>query len=262
LQTRYSSLICLVVLLSAWIILAYNTSIMKQTTQFQNVIGYVVLPLTLFFAWRVVFAFANRSIKITFTSGRYLAYAGIAAISYGIFYMFATNMIAPPDEFDPILKSSFIVPYQNFGPLAMWPNLEFYLKSVNLAGFVSVGSMMTVLTLSGMMGLVVALFLYNVNYMTSKAGATTSSSMFGAILSSLSTNTCCCCSPAILPAVLVFFGSATANSFWLEFSTPSSLAFNLALLLNLGLLLLSIIISSKRIEKMVTCKSSDDLNQS
>lgn len=234
---------------------------MKQTTQLQNIIGYAVLPLTLFFAWRVIFAFANQSIKITFSSGRYLAYAGIAAISYGVFYMFATNMIAPPDEFDPVLKSSFIVPYQNFGPLAMWPNLEFYLKSVNLTGFVSVGSVITVLTLSGMMGLAVALFLYNINYMTPKAGSTTSSSMFGAIVSSLSTNTCCCCSPAILPAVLVFFGSSATNSFWLEFSTPSSLAFNLALLLNLGLLLFSIIISSKRIEKMVICKSSDEMNQ-
>ena len=221
----------------------------------QQNIGYVVLPLTLFFTWKVVHTFAGSSIKITFNSQRYLAYAGIAAISYGIFYMFATNMIAPPDEFDPILKSSFIVPYQNFGPLAMWPNIEFYLKSINLAGFISVGSVMIVLTLAGMMGLAVALFLYNFNKMSSKAGTTTSSSMFGAILSSLSTNVCCCCSPAILPVVLVFFGSATATSFWLEFSTPSSLAFNLAQILNLGLLVLSIIVSSRRIEKMVTCES-------
>ena len=256
LRKSYHYLVCLGLSFLIWIILAYNYSVTKQTTQIQQNIAYVVLPLTLFFAWKVIHSFAGSSIKITFSSNRYLAYAGIAAISYGIFYMFATNMIAPPDESDPILKSSFIVPYQNFGPLAMWPNLEFYLKSINLTGFVSVGSMMIVLTVSGMMGLSVALFLYNLKHTNTKADATASSSIFGAIVSSLSTNLCCCCSPAILPAILVFFGSATANSFWLTFSTPSSLAFNLAQILNVALLVFSIIVSAKRIERITTCRLS------
>lgn len=238
-------------MVAAWVIVSELQSVpsLFRISYSLSSLGYLIVPGSIAILWKLVHLYAQGAISLVLSKRSYKIVALVVGIGYGIFYMFATSMVAPPDEDSPPPpEQPFFVFYQSFGPVAIWPNIEWWHPSLNLFGSVSIGTGLLLVTLSTLIGIASALMAFNLRY----RGRALASGAFiaGSMTTSLTTSLCCCCTPAIMPVLAVFLGSA-AGPLQLFFTNPASFLFNLAQISNLLLALVSLLLSTRRIRTII-----------
>lgn len=233
--------------LLTWLFLGYLQNLLPGASLLLTA-GYVVLPLSLLAVWGFVLHNFGGTIRAVLRQRRYLILAGIAALLYAGFYLWSTNLVAPPepDEMPPPGTPAFVIPFQAYGPLAIWPNVEFWIPELSLFGAISVGTAMVVLTVAPLVGVSLALLAFslvqrNVCYRESTL-------LGGSALVALGTNFCCCCAPAVYPLLAVVLGTTTASSLAVWMVGSSSPFYNLTQVTTLGLVLLGVALVARRIE--------------
>jgi hypothetical protein len=88
--------------------------------------SYLVLPLALIALWRVVLLHTRSHLRHILKWSGYRMLLIVAVIAYGIFYLFGSGLVSPPDlEDPPPPPNGFIASYESYGPLTVWPNVEF-----------------------------------------------------------------------------------------------------------------------------------------
>lgn len=210
--------------------------------------GYLVLPLALLTVWVFVLVNFRHVVREVLQGGSYLAVAIVASLIFLGFYLWSTNLVAPPepDEMPSPGSPAFIVPFSAYGPLAIWPNVEFWIPQLRLFGAISVGTGLFVLTLAPMVGASLALLAFSVRRGLScyRGG----SAFGGVAVAALGSNFCCCCAPAIYPLLAVVFGTTAASSAAVWMVGSSSPLYNLTQVGTLSLTLLAIGLLARRIE--------------
>jgi hypothetical protein len=222
-------------------------------------LGYFVLPFALFALWRVVLFHAGSYIRSILKIRRYWILLIGTTILYGLFYLFASGLVAPPDPEDPPLPDQgFFGTSEFYGPLTFWPNIEFWWPGVNLFGAVSVGTLFMLITLAGFMAISVVLLVYNWRSRKNKSfhikeiGGTTGSSMVIA-----STSFCCCCLPVLYPLLGLLVGSTAAESLSLFLVKSSGPLFNLVQFAILSMMTVTAISASKRLSPVMDLISNN-----
>lgn len=204
--------LCLV--LAWWIV--YPTVMPNQG--YLHPVGYLLavsLPVTLGY---IVLTDA-RGVLRDLRSRRRPRYVGLAAaVLFAVFFAFSAGMVTVnPDEGANLPAEAFVVPYEVASPLVVWPAIEWYVPSIPFAGYVSVGTLLLLGTLGGLVGLNAAVVARGWTARSDVAGATT---LTGTVAASGAT-ACCCCAPAFYGAVSVVFGAAATPVYW-SFMIPSS----------------------------------------
>ncbi|MFB6139147.1 MAG: hypothetical protein ABEJ26_01770 [Halosimplex sp.] len=144
--------------------------------------------------------------------------AGVSFVLFAVFFAFsAGTMTLAPDVTAEIAGEGFVRTYVVASPLVYWPAVEFYVPSIPLSGYVSVGTVLLVGLLGGLVALNAAL----VARQWEADGAVQSPrAMVGTVAASGAT-ACCCCAPALYGALGVVLGAAASPVYW-AFMDPSS----------------------------------------
>lgn len=146
------------------------------------------------------------------------AVAAVAFTLFGVFFAFSAGTVSVnPDVTAEMAGDGFVTTHSVASPLVYWPAIEFYVPSVPLSGYVSVGTVL----LAGLLGGLVALNAGLVARQWESEGVADSPrAMVGTVAASGAT-ACCCCAPAFYGAVGVLFGAAAAPVYW-AFLDPTS----------------------------------------
>jgi hypothetical protein len=154
----------------------------------------------------------------TAVAGRVPALVGTGAFAlFGVFFSFSAGTLSVnPDVTPAVAGEGFLTLQRVAAPLVYWPAVEFYWPAVPLSGYVSLGTVLLVALLGGLVALNAALVARQ-----AIAGADESpQAMFGAVTAAGAT-ACCCCAPALYGAVGVLFGAAASPVYW-SFVDPTS----------------------------------------
>jgi hypothetical protein len=171
----------------------------------------------------------------------------LAGVSYALFYIFVTNAVSAPDAGVTIpleFSHGYLIPFAVYGPMAVWPDVEFYSPSMNLVGYLSVGNVLLFVSFGLLTAFAVALVMRNIAT-RKRVGRGTLTPLGGAMVAALSTNACCCCSPAIYPVVAILFGGAVPGVITESLVNPESPISNLFVLITLACLVASVILSTR-----------------
>jgi hypothetical protein len=145
--------------------------------------------------------------------------AGLAAgtVFVVVFSVSAGTLTFNPDSGVGAPTDPLVVFLPVADPLVAWPAVEFVFPSIEVGGFVSVGTVL----LFGLLGGLVAL---NVGTLAQqyRAGrqADSSTSALG-MAATTGATACCCCAPAFYGLLSVFVGGAATPAYW-AFMNPSS----------------------------------------
>jgi hypothetical protein len=137
-----------------------------------------------------------------------------------------------PDEGVGAPTEFFVRPFDVASPLVVWPAVEWYVPSLDFTGYLSVGTLILMGVLGGLVGLNVAVVSQQWT-----AGATAGKELLSGSLAASGATACCCCAPALYGILSVFFGTAATPAYW-SFMIPSSpvggtfFALSVVLLLN------------------------------
>jgi hypothetical protein len=160
---------------------------------------------------------------------------------------FVTSTISVPDAGIAVpsnLSHGYIIPFEAYGPMTVWPDVEFYFPGVNLVGYLSVGNVLLLVSLGLLTAFAVALLVQNVSVKRS-IDRGVGSSFAGTFLATLSTNACCCCTPVVLPVLAILFGGTVPSAMAESLINPQSPVSNLLALANLASLFASVILSTR-----------------
>lgn len=215
--------------------------------RFTQVILYCRLH---YFHFGVIWPFSNKHLSYILKINSYRILFVFSTIGYSIFYLLASGWVSPPDPEDPPLpRTGFIGFYENYGPLTFWPNIEFWLPSINLFGAISIGALLMMLTLSGFMAISVLLFVYSLKVKRqNKLNLHAIGNGTGSSISLTATSFCCCCLPVLYPVLSLLIGSTAAETLSLLLISSSSPLFNMIQTAVLSLMALSVISLSKNID--------------
>ncbi|MFC6962445.1 hypothetical protein [Halocatena marina] len=211
-QKPQYAILCL--LLSAWIV--YPSALQNQG--YHNPLGYLIalsLPLVLvFIIWT-----DGRAILQSLRLQTMPKVTGISAgLLTSVFFAFsAGTMSINPDYGVNAPTETFITPFTVASPLVMWPAIEFYVPMVPLSGYISIGTLLLMGILGGLVGLNVAV----VTQQWSAVGSFAGKQLFTGSLAASGATACCCCAPAFYGVLSVLFGSAVTPVYW-SFMVPSS----------------------------------------
>jgi hypothetical protein len=144
--------------------------------------------------------------------------AGLTFLLFAVFFAVSSGSLTfAPDQGVGLPESGFLAVQPVASPLVYWPAVEFYAPGVPAAGYVSVGSVVLVALLGGLVALNAGL----VAGQWRRTGAADSPrAMVGALASSGAT-ACCCCAPALYGVVGAAFGTAASPVYW-AFLDPAS----------------------------------------
>ncbi len=211
--------------------------------------AYLVFPFLIFSIFYAIYAYSWTLIRQAWKRKSWMTISWAAGIGYTLFYIFATNTISVPDsDAAPIpsaLSHGYIIPFEAYGPMAVWPDVEFYFPGVGLTGYLSVGNVLLFLSLGVLTSFGVSLFLQNVRARRS-LDRKVAAPFGGAFIAALSTNACCCCTPVLLPALALFFGGIVPNAVVLSLLNPQSPVSNMLVITTLACLTASVILSTRR----------------
>ena len=143
--------------------------------------------------------------------------AGSFALFSGFFAFSAGTVTLAPDVTARTAGEGFVTTHPVASPLVYWPAVEFYVPSVPLSGYVSVGSALLISLLGGLVAINAGL----VTRQWQSGGRPDSpETVLGAVASSGAT-ACCCCAPAMYAAAGAVFGTAASPVYW-AFLDPTS----------------------------------------
>jgi len=137
---------------------------------------------------------------------------------FTVFYAFSTGTLSVnPDVTPEMAGQGFVTPYQVASPLVYWPALEFYVPAIPLSGYVSLGSLLLVAVLGGLVATNAALA---ARQWTASGAVESPRAMIGTVTTAGAT-ACGCCAPAVYGATGALFGAAATPVYW-AFMDPSS----------------------------------------
>ena len=171
----------------------------------------------------------------------------LAGAGYALFYMFVTNALSAPDAGVTIpaeLSQGYLIPFAAYGPMTVWPDVEFYSPTMNLVGYLSLGNVLLFASFGLLTAFAAALLMRNIDLRSMRRRSLTP--FGGVILASLSTNACCCCSPVIYPVVAILFGGAVPGVIAESLVNPESPLSNLFVLATLACLVASVILLTRQ----------------
>lgn len=137
--------------------------------------------------------------------------AAVAALM-ALFFAFSAGMLTVvPDEGVGLPAEGFVAPTAVADPLAMWPAISFWFPQIPLGGYVSVGTVLLVGLLAGLVGLAGA-----VTYRGWRSpGARTGVGAAAGPVAVAGPTACCCCGPMLAQVAVVLLGaSAAAPIYW------------------------------------------------
>ena len=218
-RPRYS---VLGVLLGLWI--AYP-AIIRGSATYHHPAGYTIalaVPLTVgYIVWRDGRHVLEQVWQDT-VARRFGVGIGVVML---VFFMFSTGLISlVPEEgvingHDTLETPAFIDTQPFASPLVTWPAVEVWLPQIPLSAAVSVGVLLMIVLLGGLVTINAMLAAYQWCYAT---GSSSTQSTAGAA-ALIGPNACGCCGPMFAQLAVVLLGpSAAAPLYWLfvDFSSP------------------------------------------
>lgn len=189
------------------------------------VAGYLILPLALALTWGFVVLNLGESVHAILVTSPY-RWVALGGTLYDIgFSLYATRLVGPPDTGfggAPAMPAhGFVVVAMAYGPLAIWPILEFWIPALDLFGAISLGTGLLVVTLAALVGVGLAFMACAMRRRLAYARAAASLGGSAALLLGLSF--CCCCPPVVAPLLAMVLGSAAvspATGLFLGSSSP------------------------------------------
>lgn len=166
--------------------------------------------------------------------------AAVGLVSLGLF-AFGTHMVYVPTAEEIAYAGdtdAYLRTYETFGPLAMWPDVEFGLPGLEVAGFVTLPTAAIALTAAGLFALAIALLA--TSFSRRGLGA-----IGGAGAAPMATTFCACCTPALYPILVALFGSGAAPLVY-AMSDPDLALYNVAQVGNVWLLTLAVVLGIRR----------------
>lgn len=210
------------ILLGLWI--AYP-ALIRGPAEYHHPVGYVIalaVPLTVgYIVWR-----DGRDLLRQIwqdTTARRFGF-GIGAIML-LFFVFSTGLISlVPEEgiingHDALDTPAFIHTQPFASPLVTWPAVEVWLPQVPLSAAISLGILLMIVLLGGLVAINAMLAAYQWCY----AGGSSSSQSTAGAAALVGPNACGCCGPMFAQLAVVLLGpSAAAPLYWLfvDFSSP------------------------------------------
>jgi len=209
--------------------------------------AYFAFPFLLFSIFLSVYAHSWLFIREAWKKRSWRWASWLAGTGYVLFYVFATNAVGIPDvgvTIPPELAGGYMLPFAAYGPMTVWPDVEFYSPIMNLVGYLSVGNVLLFASFGFLTAFATALLMRN--FALRKMSRRALTPFGGAVLASLSTNACCCCSPVLYPVVAIFFGGAVPGAIAESLVNPESPISNLFVLATLACLVVSLILLTRQ----------------
>ncbi|MFB6170441.1 MAG: hypothetical protein ABEJ06_04760 [Haloarculaceae archaeon] len=184
----------------------------------RNPLGYALVAAVMgtvgYTVWRDVRPALSREVV-----GRFAGRVGVAtAVLFGVFYLFSAGLLTvnPEDGVNAPTHAFFTVAsFSN--PLVMWPAVEFGAPSVPFFAGISVGTVLVIGLLAGLVGI-------NASLMTvgwlDEVDLSSSEGVAG-FAATTGATACCCCGPAAYAMASGVFGMVASPLFW-AFTDPTS----------------------------------------
>ncbi|SDJ20644.1 hypothetical protein [Alteribacillus bidgolensis] len=185
-----------------------------------------------------------------FTFPWYRIVVGSTSFIYGVFYLFASGMltISNPNA-SKILEQGYIKASQTYGPLSIWPSIEFWWPNLHLFGIISVAGLFLLMAFVGLVGVALGFVIYQWR-LKKKWDMKTMGSTVGSSVAVTATCFVSCSLPAVYPLLLVLFGSATADPLSRLLTNESGWLVNLVQMATLSLMAASVIYIGQRLKGM------------
>lgn len=209
-------------------------------------LAYVVFPFLILAVLLAVYEYSWAMVKNAWRNGNWKRFSWSVGVEYALFYVFATNTVSVPDRgvsIPSVLSHGFLIPFEVYGPMTVWPDIEFYSPSLNLTGYFSVGNVMLLIALTFLTACSVTLSVQSVSMR--RRARLASGSGAASLLAAFSTNACCCCTPVLYSVLATLFGGTLPNAIGESLVNPESPVSNLLVLATLGSLLTSTILSTR-----------------
>jgi hypothetical protein len=204
----------LALLLAAWI--AYPA--LMPNDGLTNPLGYLLAAAVPGAVLYVFYRDAGPSFPGVLTARVPAVTAVVTFLLFGVFYLFSAGTLSVnPDLTADIAGQGFVTPYQVASPLVYWPALEFYAPAIPLSGYVSLGSLLLVAILGGLVASNAALA---ARQLTTGGSVDSPRAIIGTLTTAGAT-ACGCCAPAVYGAAGAVFGAAATPVYW-AFMDPSS----------------------------------------
>jgi hypothetical protein len=211
-------------------------------------LSYVAFPFLIISIFLAACAYSWPLVKRGWRRRNWKLLSWAAGAGYALFYVFATNTISvsePGVAIPANLSNGYVVFLAVYGPMAVWPDVEFYFPRVmNLTGYLSVGNVILIVSLGVLMAFAFSLLLQIVSVRLG-SGKGAAAFIGGTVLAALSTNACCCCTPVLLPVLALLLGSSSLAAITYELVDPASPLSNLLVIATLGSLVASITLSTR-----------------
>jgi len=201
-------------LLAAWI--AYPTLLPQEGLT--SPLGYLLAAAVPAAVVYVLYRDAGAAFPAVLTA-RVPAVVAVGTFGlFGVFYLFSAGTLSVnPDLTADMMGQGFVTPHRVASPLVYWPALEFYVPSIPLSGYVSLGSLLLVGILGGLVASNAALA---ARQLTTGGSIDSPRAVIGTITTAGAT-ACGCCAPAVYGAAGAVFGAAATPVYW-AFMDPSS----------------------------------------
>jgi len=201
-------------LLAAWI--AYPTLLPQEGLT--NPLGYLLAAAVPAAVIYVFYRDTGAAFPAVLTARVPAVVAVVAFGLFGVFYLFSAGTLSVnPDLTADMVGQGFVTPYRVASPLVYWPAVEFYLPAIPLSGYVSLGSLLLVGILGGLVATNAALA---ARQLTTGGTIDSPRALVGTITTAGAT-ACGCCAPAVYGAAGALFGAAATPVYW-AFMDPSS----------------------------------------
>lgn len=210
-RPRYAAL---GILLACWVV--YPVVMPNGGTY--HPVGYVLVATVVFAVAYVVRRDAWGVLSSLRRDRRPLAAGGVAGALFVAFFSFSAGTLTlNPDAGVGAPTESTVVFLPVADPLVAWPAVEFVFPSVPMAGFVSVGTVVLMALLGGLVALNVGVLVQQARAERSEHGTTSALGM----VATTGATACCCCAPAFYGVLSVLFGAAATPAYW-AFLDPTS----------------------------------------
>jgi hypothetical protein len=215
-----------VLLLAAWVTLGAMQDVISMRSgafgPLEADAGYVALPAALGATWWLATTAMGGAWRRAWSRPAWGWVFGALMALFALFYFWTSKQVQVPSPHDmpPHGTPSFVVTSSFYGPLAVWPSVEFWVAPLKLDGGISLGSALVTVTQAALTALVLTLYITSAwqvpgRRLPGRAGLV-------ATLSTAAFSSCCCCSPAIFPLLATLLGSAGAGSVGAWLSGTSS----------------------------------------
>lgn len=219
--------------LALWLLVGYLQSATARSTGTAGpllTLGYIVLPLAIAMVWFYVIANFRQTLRLVLSAPAHRWTAIAVGLAFAGIYLWAGNLVGVPEPDDlpegGAPRDAFVTFFAAYGPLAVWPNVEFWLPQLSLFGSLSLGVGMVVVTVATLMGLNWAGIAFLIGRRPGGGLGWRAGGL--AALGPLATNFCCCCAPAAYPLLALVLGTTTASSVGAWLVGSASPFYNLA----------------------------------